>query len=928
MKEYNVNRGWLFHIEDEDYKRSGDPQKKDENTTFGFFKAGEASGFAARRYENAAWEPIDLPHDYVIDLPCEPTCRSRNGLKPINDCQFGEEQSALGRAECPTFPIVWYRKHFFMTEEGDFQDAPRSEYKDRNTYAPKNKRFFLRFEGVYRDFTVWVNGVYMDRFLCGYLGVTLDITDQLLFGEDNSIAVRVDCSQYDGWWYDGGGIYRDVKLFVTQEVYCLSENLYIHPTPNGTVLISATINNCGRVNPVTVWLTITHQGRIVCRSERSLTANEETSFVEQLFVENPILWDVDNPQLYALTLYLNGEQEQQLSFGFKDVQFDAEDGFFLNGRSLKLNGVCLHQDFAGVGVALTKELTYYRYKKIKEMGANAVRFVHNPPSPDALDACDRLGILVMNETRMFGSSPEALRQLENLIRRDRNHVSLLMWSIGNEEHTVQNTEWGSRMTRSIKKTIEKLCHAPIITYGANNGGQYEGINSELTVRGINYIRISSKFHPDDYHAKHPRQALYSSEESSVLSTRGCYRNDLANGLVDAYGNNCTPWASTPMGYMKFCMSRSYFCGGFLWTAFDYRGEPSPFGRSIRNPMGNFGLMDLCGFPKDIYYYYRAHWRAEPLLHLLPAWNFKEGEPVRVAAFTNCEEVTLYLNGREISKKQVEPFGIPEWTVPFEAGELKAVGRRGAQELVTVRRTSKTASLRITTEDCGEYVLANIDAIDEYGELSTADSSALSITCENVDILGVGNGDPTAKLREHYSMEKQTQSLPSFVSTQKLPGYRPTEHAPVREERNPLFEDEHRMIWQHLPENKEEYVFTTEFDISENYSFVEFSGILGESRIFLDGREIGTTPAADAFIRKRPYRFAANVLPGHHQLTVKMVAGEGTHTVLENAMLVRYKNPQVVHPLFHGRMLIILRKYKNGHVIIRSETGLTAETTFC
>lgn len=934
MKEHLINQNWYFHIEDEQYKISGDPAKKDELSTFGFFKTGEASGFAARRYEHLPWRRVDLPHDYVVELGFDSKTRAGNGLRPVNDCMFGEDPIGNGRTNVPTFPVAWYRKEFFITEEGSYLEEAGAVWGDKASYrpVPAGKRYFLRFEGVYRDFTVWVNGVYIDRVTCGYLGVTFDVTDQLILGETNSIAVRVDCSQYDGWWYDGGGIYRDVKLLVSGDCYCHQEDIYVHTTPDGRINVSAELTNKGEPCEAALTYLVHKDGKELCRIDHSVfLAYGRTPTAEQLFIPHPRLWDVDDPQLYTLQIVLGGEKEIELFFGFKEVSFDPEQGFFLNGRSLKLKGVCLHQDFAGVGVALPYELTYHKYKIMKEMGANAVRTVHNPPSPDVLDICDRLGLLVMDETRMFGSSAEALRQIETLVKRDRNHASLLMWSIGNEEHTVQNSEWGAHMAGTVKRTIEGLTTDPIVTYGANNGRHFEGINSALSVRGINYIRISSDtFHPDDYHRAHPHQALYSSEEMSSLTTRGIYQNDAERGYVDAYGENGASWSSTPEGYMKFCMSRPYFCGGFVWTGLDYRGEPAPFTGSIlapglpRNTVSNFGITDLCGFPKDMYYYYRAHWRSEPLLHLLPHWNFREGEKIRVVAFTNCDEVTLYLNGKKISTKRNEPYGSPEWIVPFEAGELKAVGHKGDRELTVFRRTAEPAGLRILTESYGDYTLATVEAIDAHGDVCATANDTVRISCRGAEVIGVGNGDPTARLRERYFEEEEIKRPPSFKADRPLLTPEPMIRRTVCEEKHPRFEDKCRLLWQFDAAAPEEYTYMTEFEADESYHYVEFSGIRGESHIFLNGAEIGYVPPADAFTCKRAYRFDCAFVSGINRLTVKQSAPKNGVVVLEDAVIGRTVQPKVQHPLFGGRLLLILRRRGEGHLIAETEAGHRAE----
>lgn len=932
MKERLINENWYFHLEDELYKKTGNPDDRDQLTTFGFFKTGEAEGFAARRYEHHNWRRVTLPHDYAVELDFNRDVRSPNGLKPVNDCMSYEKASVDGRANAITFPIAWYRKTFFMTEDGQYEEESRSVYGSCDTPAPEGKRYFLRFEGVYRDFMVIVNGVYMDRMTCGYLPLTLDVTDQLIFGETNTIAVRLDCSQYDGWWYDGAGICRDVKLIEAHDYVCHREDLYVHTKPNGEISLAADIDHIGASIQVGVSIAIEKDGRQIAQwaEDHTLTPGKN-HIAHEFLVENPALWDIDDPQLYALTLSFNGEIEQRMNFGFKDVRFSPCEGFFLNGKSRKLNGVCLHGDFAGLGVALPYEILFHKYKVMKEMGVNAVRTSHNPPAPDVLDICDRLGILLMDETRMFGSSAEAIRQLEGLVRRDRNHACILMWSVGNEEHTVQDNEWGARMARSARRIIESLTVDPIISYGGNNASGYHGINEQMDLRGINYIRINSDhFHPDDYHADHPHQPVYSSEEMSSVTARGIYKNDLQRGYVDAYGNNTMPWASSPQGFLQFCANRPYYCGSFAWTGFDYRGEASPFTGSIseptmpRNTVSNFGIVDLCGFPKDTYYHYRAWWRPEPLLHLLPDWNgYDAGEMVRVVCFTNCEEVTLYLNGREISTLKNPPYGSPEWQIPYEQGELKAIGRKGEITLTAYRRSDEsTTALRITADDYGKYIVAAVDAVDRFGEICNSDNGNISVACDGVRVLGVGNGDPASYLRERYYEEAELHDLPGFAGTDQLPMPSFRGSAPHVEEQHPRFDDRFRIVWKQWATAADDLTdrsFSIAFTVDGVFDFIEFPAVLGEAQVLLDDVQIGVCNTD----RRRPFRFHTSVQTGRHTLCLRIRSKNGAPTVLSDAKIGKYVMPAVTHKLFNGRMLLILQKETTGKLLVTHESGISA-----
>lgn len=937
MKTRIINDNWYFHLEDELYQKTGNPEDRDPLTTFGFFKAGEAVGFAAKVYDHHNWRKVTIPHDYAIELPFDRNARNANGLKPINDCVINENESATSRTNAPHFPIAWYRKTFFITEQGEYVENADTVYGDRNGTAPENKRYFLRFEGVYRDVTVFVNGMYIDRMTCGYLPLTVEITDQLLYGETNSIAVRVDCSQYDGWWYDGAGIYQDVKFIETHGYACHTEDVFIHADTNGDVSFTADVDYIGDATNVAVQITIEKDGENIVTEQENLTFEAGNNHIaHKLTVANPQLWDIDAPHLYTLTFAINGEIEQKVNFGFKDVRLSADEGLFLNGKSRKLNGVCLHGDFAGLGVALPYEILYHKYKVMKEMGVNAVRTAHNPPAAHVPDICDKLGILLMDETRMCSSSAEGCRQLEKLVKRDRNHVCVLMWSIGNEEHSVQGNEWGVRLARSMRRIIEKLTVNPIISYGGNNAGRYHGINKEMDARGVNYIRLlSDTFHPDDYHAEHPHQPIFSSEEMSSLTTRGIYKNDYERGYVDAYGNNMMSWASTPQGYFAFCAKRPYYSGGFAWTGFDYRGEPTPYCGSLldesqpRNTVSNFGIVDLCGFPKDVYYYYRAWWRPEiPTLHLLPDWNgYEIGEQVRVMCFTNCDEITLYLNDQEIETRKIALCEAPEWTIPYEKGELKVIGRKGDAVLTAIRRSDeKTAALRMQTDVYGDYILATIDAVDRFGDISNNDNGDIALSGQGVEILGVGNGDPASYLRERYHVETQLQPLPAFDGVDKLPVSFARNFVSSYEPKHPRFEDSFRMIWSE-PTIEDttigEHTFSVEFETDGTYEFVEFPAVLGASRIELDGEEIGITPPGNYLVRCRAYRFHAPIEAGKHVLTVHIKSAKGTPTVLKDAYIGRYTTPTVSHKLFNGRMLVIAKKTKTGTLTATHQNGMTA-----
>ncbi|MEJ0058533.1 MAG: glycoside hydrolase family 2 TIM barrel-domain containing protein [Terricaulis sp.] len=346
------------------------------------------------------------------------------------------------------------------------------------------------------------------------------------------------------------------------------------------------------------------------------------------------LWSVDDPHLYQLRteIWENGAlvDAMEASFGIRTIRFDPERGFFLNEQPLKLLGTCNHQDHAGVGAALPDALQYFRIRKLKEMGSNAYRAAHNPPTPELLDACDRLGMLVIDETRPMTSTPEGLSQLARMVKRDRNHPSIILWSIGNEEQGQQGTPRGARIARSMRETIEAIDGTRPLT-AALDGGWGDGVSPIVDVLGFNYRTHLM----EEYHARVPGQPIIGSETASTVSTRGEYARDDARHILPAYDREHPWWATTSEFWWKIVATRPYIAGGFIWTGFDYRGEPTPFNQ-FPSISSYFGVLDTCGFEKDNFYYYKAWWSPEPLLHLLPHWNWagREGQEIEVWAHSN------------------------------------------------------------------------------------------------------------------------------------------------------------------------------------------------------------------------------------------------------------------------------------------------------
>ena len=901
MKKIPFNHGWQFAIENQ----------IDEFSTFGLDKYSDASGAAARFLDHNNWQNIDLPHDWTLSLTKNRLANPFAGAYPNTHYHrfMRERHSEVSEI----YNIGWYRKQFPFNPSWT------------------GKRVFIEFEGIFRDAVVFVNGVYLDRHTCGYTGFALDITDHLVEGEDNSVAVRVDCDQPEGWWYEGAGIYRNVHLLIGEPVYFKYQQTVVTSEPDGTVRASAVLVNDTphTVNLPVIWTIHDADGCVSAVTETAvrIDAYSEVSAVAELKVAQPTLWSVDTPYLYTVTASADREVTR-VRFGIRSVVFDADRGLLLNGVPLKVHGACVHQDFGGVGVALTDNLQYYKIRKLKEMGVNAYRCAHHPPSPVLLDACDEIGMLVMDETRMFGTSPEAVRQLTALIERDRNHPCVFLWCLGNEEFSVQNLAWSRRLMEKMTRITKALDPTRSVTYGGNNGADVTGANGAAEVRGINYIRNG---YPDGswidtYHANHPTQPIIGTEESSYVLSRGGAENDPGSGLLDATGTVTMPWGSTPKGWVKYAEMRDYFAGSFMWTGFDYRGEPNPF--YYANSVSCFGAIDLCGMEKPPFYYYQAWWTDKPVLKLMPHWNHRTNETVTVAVFTNCEEITLSLNGRTIAVRTVGRFDAPLFEVPFEAGVLAVDGFRAGvllhDELVTAGETSEIRCvpvLEAETED--DIAIFELDAYDANGFFCPLASKKLEITAENGEIIGVGNGDPSNTDYERKPPEEDVRVLRSFrdehtvFSIPMKQGNRlePRVDYLEREERTPFFEDDFRIVAKFSTASRPDKtkVFSATVRDAEGFEYIEFERLGGTAHIYLNDRLIGDNArwyGRQTKTSNRPYRFYADFKEGENEIKVVIDYGDYDLPLISGEV----KLGRTLHDPWHVRL-----HYGRARVFVKSST---------
>ena len=448
-------------------------------------------------------------------------------------------------------------------------------------------------------------------------------------------------------------------------------------------------------------------------------------------------------------------------FGIRSVKFDAEKGFFLNGKPVKLKGTCNHQDHAGVGAALPDALQYYRVRKLQEMGCNSYRTSHNPPTSELLDACDELGMLVFDETRMMSSNPEGLSQFTNLVRRDRNHPSVFMWSMGNEEGQA-NTDKGLNILTAMKAVAAKydgsrpVSIAPIRAIGV--GGLVE-----CDVMGYNYMDPGA----EAYHKAHPDKPVVGTETVSAVGTRGIYVTDFDKGFVGSYDPYTTTGRASAEGWWSFCNSRPWLSGGFVWTGFDYRGEPSPNGWP--NISSQYGIIDTCGFPKDSFFYYQSWWTSQPVMHLFPHWNWPgmEDKEIAVWVYSNLDKVELLLNGQSLGTKEMKKDSHLAWNVKYASGMIEARGFKGDKQVMSAKRetTGPAAKLAMSADrheisaDGEDVAVFAVEVHDAQGRVVPVTENEVTFRVSGEGrLIGTGNGDPTNQESDKGTSRKAFSGL--------------------------------------------------------------------------------------------------------------------------------------------------------------------------
>ena len=743
-EKLNFDKGWQFAFGD-----ASSPAKDFGCGTEYFNYLTKAAsihneGPYSSKFDASDWAVVDLPHDWVVDLSYAAEASHSHGYKTVG---FKYPQTSVG----------WYRKTFTV---------PSEDY---------GKHIWLQFDGIFRDARIWVNGFYLGHEPSGYATQTYDISEYLNYGGENLVCVRVDATLEEGWFYEGAGIYRHVWLNKASKVHVAPFGTFVHAEfavpyslrgamgPDlslASLQIETTVQNMG-LTPAAYTLKHTlldadGNAAGTCSSEGGMIlAKDSHKTTAVIPVENPHLWSCEDPYLYTVLteVYINDTltDTYETVTGIRHIAFNPDSGFMLNGKSVKLKGVNMHQDHAGVGSGIPDGLQEWRLLQLKKFGCNAYRSSHNPMTPELLDACDRLGILVIEENRLTGINKEHIDLLERMISRDRNHPSVILWSVGNEEWGLEWNDFGTRIAESMREYCHRFDPTRLMTVASSSGPH---ILIPADVAGYNYMLQN----PVEQHRKdYPQRCALGSEETTGCGTRGVYFDvtdgrelsavDAGNGRMVALNRakhgpdslyNCIE-----RGW-KFYAERDYLAGLFYWTGFDYRGEPNPM--TFPATSSEFGILDYCGFPKDEAYYLKAWWTDEPVLHILPHWNLDghEGEPVSVWVYSNCDEVQLIVNGRKLERKRMPLNGHLEWETVYEPGYVKAVGYRNGKKVMEERIETASEAVKEVWEHetVGDIMIANVKLCDSKGRfVPTACQDLVFEVPEGYRILGWGNGDP-------------------------------------------------------------------------------------------------------------------------------------------------------------------------------------------
>ena len=752
---------------------------------------------SSKNLDDSKWRTLNLPHDWSVES------------------DFGKDFPASPGGGALPGGLGWYRKTFTIDK------------------ADKGKKIFVEFDGVYRNSEVWINGTSVGKRPNGYISFRYDLTPYIKFGESNVMAVRVDNAQQpNSRWYSGSGIYRNVRLVITNPVHVDLWGTYV-TTPqinadSAAIAIQTSVKNeLNLQRSVKVEQNLYDAaGTLIAKTDGNVivASGDSRQLLQNLVVKKPVLWNIDTPYLYKVVtrLYVQGllKDEYETNIGIRSFKFDVEKGFFLNGKPVKINGVCNHHDLGALGAAINVRALERQLEIMKAMGVNGIRTSHNPPAPELLDLCDKMGFIVMDEafdmwkkkkTTYDYSSDFDLwheRDLVDQITRDRNHPSVFIWSIGNEvgeqwddtsaedvdlqqaniqlnnkkvnaTEDVKKGKLGKNalLTRHLAEIAKNADPTRPVTAGCNGTEDNNPLfrSEALDLIGFNY-------HENEFAgitARHPKTPFIVTESVSSLQTRGFYVNPSDSIIIcpeswdkpytnptqkcSAYDNCRAPWGSTHENNWKIIKKYPHIAGQFIWTGFDYLGEPTPYWWPSRSSF--FGIVDMAGFPKDVYYMYQSEWTNQDVLHIFPHWNWQKGETVDVwAYYNNADEVELYLNGISLGKrsKQADDLHVM-WRVNYEAGTLKAVSRKDGKEVLTkeIRTAGTPVEARLVADrnsikaDGKDLSFVTVELLDKEGNPCPLADRLVKFTVDGEGfIAGTDNGNQN----DHNSLKKPERNL--------------------------------------------------------------------------------------------------------------------------------------------------------------------------
>jgi beta-galactosidase len=738
------------------------------NANWRFYK-GDASGAEDPNFDDSHWALLRLPHDWAIEGPFDEKLNPETGGLPI---------SGTG----------WYRKSFLLPE------------------TAHGRVFTIVFDGAMSNSTVWLNGEELGGRPYGYSSFFFDLTPHLRFGsQTNVLAVRLAPEPNSSRWYPGAGIYRNVWLDITAPVHVAEWGTYV-TTPDvsdekATVAVKTEVRNQSQQEAqVVVRQTVFDQsGKPVSKPASAtvaISSDTTRTIPASLEVSTPQRWDMDHPYLYTLvTEVLQGGtliDKYSTTFGIRTIAFDRDKGFLLNGKARKLHGVCLHHDLGALGSAVNRRATERQLEILKAAGVNAIRTSHNPPSPELLELSDRMGLVVMDEAFDMWRIPKvpngyskyydqwSERDLRDLARRDRNHPSVILWSIGNEI-PEQNSADGWKEAKRLSDFFHEEDPTRPTTSAMNEWADAirNHFADNVDIKGFNY----QPMHYEQIMHDHPNWVVFGSETESCVSSRGVYDLPLVayekppSHQISSYDTVAPFWAYCPDVEFTYQQKFPNVFGEFVWTGFDYIGEPTPYfdGKQEHDwpaRSSYFGFVDLAGFPKDRYYLYQSEWTTKPMVHLLPHWNWEsqghEGQTIPVMAYTNAEEVELFLNGKSLGKKKrfSEQWEMPVghnvsdsgkfvtkyrliWQVPYQPGTLKAVAYSGGKQVAEqeIRTAGTPARIKLIADrsvihaDGDDLSFVTVRIEDKDGNLCPLAENLIHFNVTGVgDIAGVDNGN--------------------------------------------------------------------------------------------------------------------------------------------------------------------------------------------